>query len=183
MWLKITEMYCLTVLRQEVLNQSVGSAMLSLKALGEDTSLLLPNLVVANNLGISWLVDMYLQSLLSSSHGIFPWGPLSVLTWSSDKDTSHWIWAQPYPVWSHLNYLLNYLHLLFPNKFVFWGLVDMNLGEGHYSIQHKTFVSRECLSMLLAYLSISVPKITLFDCCDFMVKVKSLSCIRLFVTL
>ena len=59
----------------------------------------------------------------------------------------------------------------------------MNLGEGHYSIQHKTFVSRECLSMLLAYLSISVPKITLFDCCDFMVKVKSLSCIRLFVTL
>ena len=65
-------MYCLTVLRQEVLNQSVGSTMLSLKALGEDTALLLPNLVVANNLGISWLVDMYLQSLLSSSHGIFP---------------------------------------------------------------------------------------------------------------
>ena len=65
-------MYCLTVLRQEVLNQSVGNTMLSLKALGEDTSLLLPNLVVANNLGISWLVDMYLQSLLSSSHGIFP---------------------------------------------------------------------------------------------------------------
>ena len=65
-------MYCLTVLRQEVLNQSVGSTMLSLKALGEDTSLLLPNLVVANNLGIFWLVDMYLQSLLSSSHGIFP---------------------------------------------------------------------------------------------------------------
>ena len=34
-------------------------------------------------------------------------------------------------------------------------LVDVNLGEGHYSIQYKTFVSREFLSMLLAYLSTS----------------------------
>ena len=34
-------------------------------------------------------------------------------------------------------------------------LVDVNLGEGHYSIQYKTFVSREFLSMLLACLSTS----------------------------
>ena len=57
--------------RLEVQNQCVSRVRLSLKALGEDPSLLLPSfwwfLAI---LGIPWLVDTLLQSLLPSSHGV-----------------------------------------------------------------------------------------------------------------